>query len=42
MNADITFSNLSPEQVDAIESFEQEFRSKFGSSVYLLAFNRSK
>jgi hypothetical protein len=34
------FSTLTTEQVNTIQNFEREFQSKYGQSVYLLAFNQ--
>lgn len=41
MNADdINFAALSSDQLDTIKQFEKEFASKYGSNVFLLAFNQ--
>ncbi|WP_156478619.1 hypothetical protein [Anaerosporomusa subterranea] len=34
------FSSLTAEQVNTIQTFEKEFQTKYGQSVYLLAFNQ--
>ena len=34
------FSTLTTEQVSTIQNFEKEFQSKYGQSVYLLAFKQ--
>ncbi|SMC76965.1 hypothetical protein [Sporomusa malonica] len=43
MHADnIDFAALSTEELDTIKKFENEFATKHGSKVFLLAFNQNK
>lgn len=37
--SDMTVSPLSAEQVTAIKKYEQEFKTKYGRDVILIAFN---
>jgi hypothetical protein len=36
------FSSLTTDQVSTIQNFEKEFQTKYGQSVYLLAFQQNQ
>ena len=39
---DVNVASLSDDQVQLIQKYEQEFKSKFGNNVVLIAFNDNK
>ena len=38
----INYASLSAEELDTIKKFENEFATKHGSSIFLLAFDQNK
>ena len=39
LHKDVNFANLTQEQLTAIQLFEKDFNTKYGSDFYIMALN---